>query len=123
MQCAGQRSDGEMFLAGIWFSTYSTTSGNRLAAIIVDLSEELVHREDLSLDYLLKNARILMSAVSHEIRNLSGAALVMHKNLTRVSALEHNEDFEALGTLIQGMEKLSNLDIVRRADGGVNRSN
>ena len=49
-----------------------------------------------------------MSAVSHEIRNLSGAALVMHQNLTRVSALEQNEDFEALGTLIQGMEKLSN---------------
>ena len=118
MQCAGQRADGEMFLAGIWFSTYSTISGNRLAAIVVDLSEELVHREDLSLDYLLKNARILMSAVSHEIRNLSGAALVMHQNLTRVSALEQNEDFEALGTLIQGMEKLSNLDIVRPADGG-----
>jgi two-component system, LuxR family, sensor kinase FixL len=118
MQCTGQRADGEMFLAGIWFSTYSTTSGNRLAAIVVDLSEELVHREDLSLDYLLKNARILMSAVSHEIRNLSGAALVMHQNLTRVSALKQNDDFEALGTLIQGMEKLSNLDIVRPADGG-----
>ena len=54
MQCCGQRADGETFLAGIWFSTYSIESGNRLAAIIVDLSEELVHREDLSLDYLLK---------------------------------------------------------------------
>lgn len=118
MQCCGQRADGETFLAGIWFSTYSTQSENRLAAIIVDLSEELVHREDLSLDYLLKNARILMSAVSHEIRNLSGAARVMYNNLSRVGALRGNEDFEALGTLIHGMERLSDLDIVRSADQG-----
>lgn len=118
MQCCGQRADGETFLAGIWFSTYSTQSGNRLAAIIVDLSDELVHREDLSLDYLLKNARILMSAVSHEIRNLSGAARVMYENLDRLSTLKGNEDFEALGTLIHGMERLSDLDIVRSSDQG-----
>jgi hypothetical protein len=45
-----------------------------------------------------------MSAVSHEIRNLSGAARVMYENLDRVSALLGNEDFEALGTLIHGMD-------------------
>ncbi|NYF81168.1 sensor histidine kinase [Granulicella arctica] len=118
MQCCGQRADGETFLAGIWFSTYTTQSGNRLAAIIVDLSEELVHREDLSLDYLLKNARILMSAVSHEIRNLSGTARVMYENLDRLGILCGNEDFEALGTLIHGMERLSDLDIVRSSDKG-----
>ncbi len=118
MQCCGQKENGETFLAGIWFSTYSTQSGNRLAAIIVDLSEELVHREDLSLDHLLKNARTLMITVSHEIRNLSGAARVMYKNLDRVSALRGNEDFKALGTLIDGMEKLSDLDIGRSVDQG-----
>lgn len=77
-----------------------------------------MHREDLSLDYLLKNARILMSAVSHEMRNLSGTARVMYRNLGRVSALKGNEDFEALGTLIHGMEKLSDLDLARSDDGG-----
>jgi len=112
IQCRAQHADGTTFLAGVWFSTYrAETGGNRLAAIIVDLSEELVSREDLSLDYLLKNARILMSAVSHEIRNLAGAALVFHQNLSRVEALEANEDFEALGTLIQGMEKLSVMEL------------
>ena len=45
-------SDGEVFLAGVWFSTYSSSSGNRLAAIFVDLSEDLRSREDLNLDYL-----------------------------------------------------------------------
>jgi PAS domain S-box-containing protein len=111
LQCRGKRSTGDVFLAGVWFSTYPTLSGNRLAAIIVDLSEDLRNREDLSLDYLLKNTRILMSAVSHEIRNLCGAALVVHKNLARVEALQGNADFEALGTLIQGLEKLSSMEL------------
>ena len=84
----------------MWFSTYGTLSGPRLAAVVVDLSEDLRDREDLSLDYLLKNSRILMSAMAHEVRNLCGAALVvLHKNLSRVRrALEHNEDFQALST-------------------------
>ena len=111
LQCRAHRADGEAFLAGAWFSTYNSESGNRLAAIVVDLSEELCNREDLSLDFLLKNARILMSAVSHEIRNMAGAGLVLHQNLARIPALLDNEDFDALGTVIQGLEKLAALEL------------
>jgi len=111
LQCTGQRSDGEVFLAGVWFSTYGTISGPRLAAIIVDLSEDLRNREDLSLDHLLKNTRILMSTVAHEIRNLSGAVLVIHKNLSQIEELERNEDFRALGALIQSLERMSALEL------------
>jgi len=111
LQCTGKRGDGEVFLAGVWFSTYGTISGPRLAAIIVDLSEDLRNREDLSLDYLLKNTRILMSAVAHEIRNLCGAVLVVYKNLSRVKDLETNEDFQALGNLIQSLERVSALEL------------
>ncbi len=111
LQCTGQRTDGEVFLAGVWFSTYKTLSGPRLAAIIVDLSEDLRNREDLSLDHLLKNSRILMSTVAHEIRNLSGAVLVVHKNLSRIRELQTNEDFRALGALIQSLERTSALEL------------
>ena len=111
LQCKGRRNNGEVFLAGAWFSTYSSSSGNRLAAIFVDLSEDLRSREDLNLDYLLTNTRILMSAVSHEIRNLCGAALVVHKNLEKVSELRGNADFEALGTLIHGLEQISAMEL------------
>ena len=116
LHCTGQRSDGEVFLAGVWFSTYGTISGPRLAAIIVDLSEDLRNREDLSLDYLLKNTRILMGAVAHEIRNLCGAVLVVHKNLSRVKELESNEDFNALGNLIQSLERVSALELGSGSD-------
>jgi two-component system sensor kinase FixL len=111
LQCRAQRGSGETFLAGTWFSTYRSPTGNRLAAIVVDLSEELYNREDLSLDYLLKNARILMSGVSHEVRNLAGAALILHQNLGRVTALSGNEDFIALGTLMHGLDKLSAMEL------------
>lgn len=111
LQCRGQRSNGETFLAGIWFSTYSVWSGPRLSAIVVDLSEDLRNREDLSLDHLLKSSRILMAAVAHEVRNLCSAMLVVHKNLSAVPELEHNEDFHALRTLVQSLENVAALEL------------
>jgi two-component system sensor kinase FixL len=111
LRCPGKRLDGEAFLAAVWFSTYKTLQGPRLAAIIVDLSEDLRDREDLSLDHLLKNTKILMSAVAHEIRNLCGAVRVVHGNLARVPGLNDNEDFRVLGTLMELLEKLSEMEL------------
>jgi two-component system, LuxR family, sensor kinase FixL len=112
LRCRGRRKNGEAFLAAVWFSTYTTVQGPRLAAIIVDLSEDLRDREDLSLDHLLKSTKILMGAVAHEIRNLCGAVLAVHKNLSRLPALQDNEDFRALGFLIDGLEKLSEMELL-----------
>jgi two-component system, LuxR family, sensor kinase FixL len=111
LRCRAKRKNGEVFLAAVWFSTYVTARGPRLAAIIVDLSEDLRDREDLSLDHLLKNTTILMSAIVHEIRNLSGAVLVVHKNLSRLPGIQDNDDFRALGTLIEGLGKLSAMEL------------
>src|SRR5262249_12273234 len=41
MQCRGVREQGEAFLADVFFSTYQTAVGPRLAALIVDASEAL----------------------------------------------------------------------------------
>jgi two-component system, LuxR family, sensor kinase FixL len=116
LRCRAKRKNGELFLAAVWFSTYATARGPRLAAIIVDLSEELRDREDLSLDYLLKNTKILMSAIAHEMRNLSGAVMVVHKNLSRLAGLQNNEDFRALGTLMEGLGQLSEMELRPAAD-------
>jgi two-component system sensor kinase FixL len=116
LRCRGKRKNGEAFLAAVWFSTYTTVRGPRLAAIIVDLSEDLRDREDLSLDHLLKSTKILMSAITHEIRNLSGAVLVVHKNLSRLPELQNNEDFRALGTLVEGLGQLSAMELKPASD-------
>jgi PAS domain S-box-containing protein len=116
LRCRGKRKSGEAFLAAVWFSNYETSPGPRLAAIIVDLSEDLRDREDLSLDHLLKNTKILMGAVAHEIRNVCGAVLAVYKNLSRLSSLKDNEDFRALGTLIEGLGKLSEMELLPSRD-------
>jgi signal transduction histidine kinase len=111
LQCRGQRASGEVFLAAVWFSTYQTVSGPRLAAVVVDLSEDLRTREDLSLNHLLKSSRILVGAIAHEMRNLSGAAVTVQRNLSRVPGLEQNEDFQALSCLIQSLDRISTLSL------------
>ncbi len=111
MQCRGRREDGEVFLADIWFSTYKTSKGPRLAAMVVDTSEDLRSREELGLHQLLAGSRILVGAVSHEVRNVCGAIAMVHENLSRSGALAQNKDFEALGTLILALEKIAAMDL------------
>jgi len=40
MQCRGHRGDGDSFTADVWFSTYKEGPTPKVAAIIVDVSEE-----------------------------------------------------------------------------------
>lgn len=120
MQCRGRRRNGEVFLADIWFSTYSTSAGSRLAAMVVDGSEDLRSREELSLHQLLAASRLLVGAVSHEIRNVCGAIAMAHANLSRSAALApdlaKNKDFEALGSLILALEKIAAMDLRQTTD-------
>ncbi len=40
-QAQGRRAGGQMFLADLWFSTYTVRDGIQLAAIMVDCSDEM----------------------------------------------------------------------------------
>jgi PAS domain S-box-containing protein len=116
MQCRGQRQGGEVFLADVWFSTYRTSAGPRIAAMVVDTSEDLRSREELSLNQLLSGSRILVGAVSHEIRNVCGAIAMAHANLSRSGALQGSKDFEALGNLIVALEKIAGMELRNTAN-------
>jgi two-component system sensor kinase FixL len=111
MQCRGQRRDGEAFIAEVWFSTYFTSAGPRLAAMVVDTSQDLRDREEENLHHLLAGSRILVGAVSHEVRNVCGAIAVVYENLTRSGSHQSSKDFEALGTLVLALEKIASLDL------------
>ena len=111
MQCRGRREDGEVFLADMWFSTYWTSAGARLAAMVADTSDDLRSREEFNLNQLMTGSRILVGAVSHEIRNVCGAIAVVHQNLARSGTLADSKDFEALGTLIQALEKIAAMEL------------
>lgn len=111
MQTRGQKESGEVFLADIFFSTYSTPAGPRLAALLVDTSEHLREREEASLQQLLAGSRIMVAAVSHEVRNVCGAIGMMHENLARKGSLNGDQDFEALGSLVETLSKIASLEL------------
>jgi two-component system, LuxR family, sensor kinase FixL len=111
MQCRGERENGEVFLANVFFSTYKTRMGPRLAAVVVDSSDELREREESSRQQLIAGSRVLAGAVSHEIRNVCAAISNVHENLIRSTVLVGNKDFGALGLLVGTLNSIASLEL------------
>lgn len=107
VECKGQRRNGEVFLAHVWLSTYRTYGGAGLAAVVWDASENLRDREGAGLDSMMATSRVLIGAISHEIRNLASAAASAHAALADVADIQSNEQYHVLGTLIRGLEKIA----------------
>lgn len=116
MQARGYREGGETFLADICFSTYRTDAGIRLAAMVLDASEDLRTQEVAGLHQLLAGSRIAIGAFSHEIRNVCGAIAAVHQNLQRSGLALGNKDFEALGNLIAALERIANVNLRQTAN-------
>jgi two-component system sensor kinase FixL len=114
-QCQGIRVNGEIFRAHTWFTAHRFPEGARLAAIVVDSSEEMREREERNLRLLADNARITAGAVSHEIRNLCGAVSLIYSNLADNGSVRDDPNFQALGRLLSGLTKVANLDLHHRA--------
>jgi two-component system, LuxR family, sensor kinase FixL len=122
MQCRGVRSNGEVFLANVFFSTYNTAPGPRLAAMVVDASEDMRDREESNLEQLLAGSRILVGAVSHEVRNVCGAITIVHENLVRGGLLRGNQDFDALGSLVETLNRIASMELTQsssKAQAGI----
>jgi PAS domain S-box-containing protein len=107
VECKGQRRGGDVFLAHVWLSTYHTAAGPALAAVIWDASENLRDREGAGLNSMMATSRVLIGAVSHEIRNLASAAATAYGALPAPADPGQNEHYLALGTLIRGLEKIA----------------
>ncbi len=112
MQCQGQRSNQEPFLADVWMSSYETTRGVRLTAMIVDSSLDVREREEASLEQMLAGSRLALGALSHEIRNICAAIAVVEQNLRlRYRTDDSPVDFEALNQLVKALERLASVEL------------
>lgn len=109
----GRRRDGATFPVQAWFSTYGAGSEHALAAILVDMSEEVRERERENFRQLVDHHRLLAGAVSHEIRNLCSAISVVGANLARSHELQDNADFDALQSLIAGLTRIASIELRR----------
>ncbi|MBZ5633790.1 MAG: PAS domain-containing protein [Acidobacteriia bacterium] len=110
-QCQGTRENGEVFLAHMWFSLYGTDEGHRLAAIVVDSSEEMRAREEEGLRQLLTGNRIMATALSHEVRNFCGVLARLCESLSRSHNLAQDKDFQAIVNWIEGLEAMASLKL------------
>jgi two-component system sensor kinase FixL len=106
-QCQGRKENGEVFLAQTWFSSYATPQGTRLAAIVVDASEEMRDREEEGLRQLARANRIAAAAVSHEVRNLCGAISLLCSNLRDKHPIAEDIDFQGLTAMAAGLERIA----------------
>lgn len=116
MQAHGHRENGETFLADICFSTYQTDAGSRLAAMVLDSSEEFRTHEVAGLQQLMTASRVAMGAVSHEIRNICSAISVVLQSLRRNDSVNRNRDFETLMNLIAALERIASINLERTTD-------
>jgi two-component system sensor kinase FixL len=113
-----RKQDGSMFPIATWFSTYGEGEERHLAAIVVDVSEEIRDRERENFKHVLDYNRLLAGAVSHEIRNLCSAASVLCSVLAQRTDLLQNSDFNALTRLIEGLSRMASFDL-RHSDGSL----
>ena len=113
-QSQGRRENGEIFLADTCFSTYLARDGVRLAAIVIDSSEEMRDREEQNLRQLSVNSRIVLSAVLHEVRNLCSAISVVYANLKAKTSIDHLPEFHGLETLVNGLTRVASLEMYGR---------
>jgi two-component system sensor kinase FixL len=111
VEARGKRRSGEEFYVQAWISLYDSASGPRLAAILLDVTEQLRDREEAGLRQLLSNSRIIAGAVSHELRNLAAAAKVLHHNMGGYPGVNESADYEPLGSVIDSVLKLSSEDL------------
>lgn len=114
-QCQGRTNNGELFLAHVWFSSYFTREGPRLAAIIVDSSDEMRDREEQGLRQLMMGNRIATAAVSHEIRNFCSAISLLCSNIQAKHQMGQDADIQGLGTLVDGLERIASWELQNRA--------
>lgn len=110
-QCQGRRENGEIFSAHTWFSSYISNNGVRLAAIVVDSSEEMRDREEQNLRELAKYNRITAGAIAHEVRNVCVAASMLLSSVADKHSLAADDDYKGVMNLVHGLEKIASLNL------------
>ncbi len=115
VKCQGRRENGEMFLAHMWFSSYLVPDGKRLAAIIVDSSEEMREREEQELHQLLTGNQIATAVIAHEVRNVCSAMTMLCDDLRHQPGLAGNRTLSGLDSLVAGLEAIASFELQYRA--------
>jgi two-component system, LuxR family, sensor kinase FixL len=112
LQCQGFRDDNTPFVADVWFSTYQTSKGTRMTAVVADVSEEFRSREESSLEQVLRGSRLVVGALAHEMRNVCGAIELICGHLdVRHPSLSASDDLKTLRQLVKTLERMTTTEV------------
>lgn len=112
LQCQGFRANNEPFVADVWFSTYQTSKGTRMSAVVADVSDEFRSREESNLEQVLQGSRLVVGALAHEMRNVCGAIeLVCGHMDTRHPSLSASDDLKTLRQLVRTLERMTTIEV------------
>lgn len=106
-QSTAQRHDGEPFLAHVWASSYGSGGSSRMAVVFWDGSDDLRDREHSSFDAILATSRVLLGAMSHEIRNFASVAATSYADVRQIPGIAGDPGFERLGKVLAGLESIA----------------
>lgn len=115
LECTGQRSDGETFLARVWLSKYKGANGSRAAIVVWDGSEELRSQQQAGLDGTMTASRLVLAGMAHEVRNLASAAEAAYRNVRLKNSAP---DLELLGSLLSALGRLGTVGFADHSDEG-----
>jgi len=116
LEVRGRYADGQECYLNVWLSVYRSSDGPRLSAILLDVTAQVRDHAEAGLRQLLSNSRIIAGAVSHELRNLAAASSILHLNMSKISGVHNNADYEALGTVIESMRRLSSTELAENSE-------
>lgn len=112
LQCQGFRSSHEPFVADVWFSTYKTSKGMRMTAVVADVSEEFRSREESNLEQVLHGSRLVVGAMAHEMRNVCGAIELVCEHInTQNPSLNASGELTALRQLTGTLERMATVEV------------
>ena len=107
METEAWRQDGEAFLCRIWLSCDESRRAGAISLAIADVTEDVRTAEVNGLQDLLAGSRVMLGALSHEIRNVAGAVAMTARLVKRMDGEQARPEVEALATLASGLENLA----------------
>ena len=114
LQCQGFRSNNEPFVADVWFSTYKTSKGMRMTAVVADVSEEFRSREESNLEQVLNGSRLVVGAMAHEMRNVCGAIELVCEHINAQNpSLNASGELTALRQLTGTLERMATVEVAQ----------
>jgi two-component system sensor kinase FixL len=116
LECRAQRCNGEPFFAHVWMAGYAVGEGSRTAVVIWDGSDDLRDREGVGTESLMATSRILLGAISHELRNFVAAARNSVARIQPAIGEAAAEDAERLGAALVGLEAAAHSGLRLAAD-------